>query len=48
MIAYLHSSINPYSNFKSSLKNLLKDFNEIDLTQMDFPKNWLDEPLWKG
>ena len=32
---------------KGHLKQLLADFPMIDIQAMGFPKNWLEEPLWK-
>jgi abortive infection bacteriophage resistance protein len=47
MITYLHSHINPYSNFKAQLKKLIEDFSEVDINYMGFPENWESQPLWK-
>ena len=45
-LAYLEQSINPNSNFKSKLVELLKKHPNINLKAMGFPENWQSEPLW--
>lgn len=47
IVQFLLQTINPSSSFSVGLKQLFRDFPEVDLCAMGFPKNWLEEPLWK-
>lgn len=46
MILYLLNIVNPFNTFHSKVKSLLKEYPEIDVAAMGFPKQWQDEPLW--
>ena len=47
-IAYLLNNVNQGNTFTQTLKNLISDYPNVDTTAMGFPKNWQEEPLWKG
>jgi hypothetical protein len=36
----------PQNTLKDDLKILLKEYPNIDITAMGFPKDWEKEPLW--
>lgn len=46
-LVYLEQSINPNSDFKNELKNLLLSHTKISFKAMGFPDNWQSEPLWR-
>ena len=37
---------NEINNFKNKLKHLIDKYPTIDITVIDFPTDWEDEPLW--
>lgn len=48
LLTYLLDHINPYHKFRPRLTTLLQQFeDDVDISQMGFPDNWKDEPLWK-
>ena len=47
IMLYLLQSIDSKHQFIFRLKVLLKKYPNIDVTAMGFPKNWVNEPLWK-
>lgn len=44
---YVLNIINPQSNFKAKLKELMKECPLKQEKEMDFPQNWEQEPFWK-
>ena len=46
-ITYLLNELNPTSSMKMRLKNLIKKYPDLDLTEMGFPDTWINEPLWE-
>ena len=46
-LQYLLNVIRPYNNFSMRLKVLLTEHPNVDIAAMGFPKNWLNEPLWR-
>lgn len=46
MMQYLLQTVNPKSTFSSRLKALLSKYDNVDINAMNFPANWVDEPLW--
>lgn len=46
-IQYVQKQISPESNFSSQLKELIPICPLAQTKEMGFPKNWLDEDLWK-
>lgn len=47
IIRYLLQTVNPSSSFSAQLKQLFREFPEVDLYAMGFPKYWEEEILWK-
>ena len=47
IIKWFIDIVSPHNDMKGHLKQLLADFPMIDVQAMGFPKNWLEEPLWK-
>lgn len=47
IIKWFIDIVSPHNDMKGHLKQLLADFPMIDIQAMGFPKNWLEEPLWK-
>lgn len=47
IIRFLLQTINPSSSLTAQLKQLFRDFPEVDLYAMGFPENWEEEILWK-
>jgi abortive infection bacteriophage resistance protein len=45
MCAYFMDIICPNHHWKKKLKSLIEDHN-IDVTDMGFPTNWLEQPIW--
>ncbi len=45
-LCYLDMSVNPNSNFKKELLQLLNSISSSTLRLMGFPKNWRHEELW--
>jgi hypothetical protein len=45
MCAYFIDIICPNHHWKKKLKSLIEDHN-IDVTDMGFPTNWLEQPIW--
>lgn len=48
IMQYLLQTINPNSSFTTRLKQLINEYQEIDIHAMGFPKDWEMEPLWKA
>lgn len=48
IIRYLLSFVSPNNNLTIKLRDLLLRFPSLDLAAMGFPRNWLDEYLWKS
>lgn len=48
IIKWFIDIVSPHNDMKGHLKQLLADFPMIDIQAMGFPKNWLEEPLWKN
>ena len=46
-LQYLLNVIRPCNNFSFRLKVLLTEHLNVDTSAMGFPRNWLDEPLWR-
>ncbi|WP_245584823.1 Abi family protein [Pedobacter glucosidilyticus] len=46
-IEYVLKLISPVSTFNKRLENLMKTCPLAQTKEMGFPKNWLDEELWK-
>jgi abortive infection bacteriophage resistance protein len=46
-IQYCLCKINPYSHFRQELQALINKYSTIDISQMGFPDEWQDQPLWK-
>lgn len=46
-IQYVLQTINPFSTFKIQLKNLLAQYQEIDVAAMGFPRDWETELFWQ-
>ncbi|MCD8236446.1 MAG: Abi family protein [Prevotellaceae bacterium] len=47
IIKWFIDIVSPHNDMKGHLQQLLADFPMIDVQAMGFPKNWLEEPLWK-
>ncbi len=47
MIAYLLQTVNPKNSYKERFKDLLSDYNNVDVRSLGFPSGWENEPLWK-
>lgn len=47
-IAYWLDSMQRGDDFKVKLLELLDEYPMVNTTAMGFPKDWQDEPLWKG
>lgn len=47
IIKWFIDIVSPHNDMKGHLHRLLVDFPMIDIQAMGFPKNWLEEPLWK-
>jgi len=45
-LLYLEQSITPNSQIKAKLSKLLRNFPDIDISAMGFPRGWENEPLW--
>ena len=46
-ILYMNNRISPRHHLKEELFDLFKEFPNIPLYKMGFPKHWQNEPLWK-
>jgi len=40
------NTIDPQHQWKQDLKNLMTNSN-VSLSDMGFPQNWMNEPLWQ-
>ncbi len=47
MIRYLLQTVNPATRFPAKLKDLLRQYPEVDIRVMGFPENWEQEVLWQ-
>jgi abortive infection bacteriophage resistance protein len=48
MINYLLQTVNPTSQFKKQLIELLNKYNNVvNINSMGFPNNWQQEKMWK-
>ena len=47
VLAYMLKIIIPQSGWKDRVKDLLKEFDDIDKTQMGFPYAWEESGIWK-
>ena len=48
MLNYMLQTVNPTSDFKNKLRNLLTEYKDyISIEQMGFPDNWQEELMWK-
>src|SRR5690554_3318358 len=47
-ILYLNNFISPGHHLKTEILGLFKDFSEVPLYKMGFPKGWKDQPIWKN
>lgn len=47
IINYLLKIISPESDFVVNIKNLISEFEVINIQEMGFPENWLEEEIWK-
>lgn len=47
IIKWFIDIVSPHNDMKVHLQQLLADFPMIDIQAMGFPKNWLEEHLWK-
>lgn len=47
MIKFLLQTVNPKTTFTAKLKSLLAQYPNVDIRAMDFPRNWVQEPLWQ-
>lgn len=45
-IAYWLDSMGYGLDFKNELKSLLVSYPQVDPAAMEFPENWISEPLW--
>lgn len=43
----LLNSINPENSLISKFQQLIKEYPNIDLSQMGFPSDWMENPAWK-
>lgn len=48
IIMYFLKRVNPNSSLKNKLVDLFERYPSIDITAMDFPTDWQDQPLWKS
>lgn len=47
ILRYLLSLIAPQSHWDQRLKTLFADYNDIPLSDLGFPNNWMNSPLWR-
>lgn len=45
-ISYMCDKIHPENHIRENLYKLFKEFDEIPLYKMGFPKDWKQQPLW--
>lgn len=45
-LAYLQNVIHPDNSFAIELKNLVREYSNVDLRAMGFPSAWDSQPLW--
>lgn len=47
-ILYLNNFISPGHHIKTELLSLFKEFRQVPLYKMGFPKGWEKQPIWKN
>jgi abortive infection bacteriophage resistance protein len=47
VIQFMLSKINIWCDFSHNIKELISNNPQIDLNELGFPNNWLEEPIWK-
>lgn len=46
IMKFLLDTIKPENNWKTQLKDLLKKYSDVNISDMGFPSNWEEHPLW--
>ena len=47
IIKYFLNTISPQNDMRNKIESLLRDYPNIDIAAMGFPRNWMNEPLWQ-
>ena len=47
MLAYFFSHCNVDSDWVEKIKRLIKNYPQINLSEMGFPQNWEQRPIWQ-
>ncbi|HEY0065743.1 MAG TPA: Abi family protein, partial [Flavisolibacter sp.] len=46
-VLFLLNVVSPGSSFKQQVFDLIDQYSTVSLTELGFPKNWKNEPLWQ-